>query len=152
MAPGSKSAVSDAAKEALDKDFPKSWYFDKDGDSVEGTFVKTDRGNTREWGVAPIIVLNVNGEERSIWCFHQALRSQVRNAKPKVGDRIAIRQLPKIKSGSSPNMYHPYRVVNLDAPEGSAEDLSMFDDPTSTPAPVQQQAMPAADDGDDIPF
>jgi hypothetical protein len=59
--------------ERHDSDFPRNWLFEEDGLEVEGRYVELTEGTTAN-GPCPIVVLNVDGEHRSVWLFHTAVR------------------------------------------------------------------------------
>ncbi len=59
-----------------DSDFPRTWRFDEDGPEVVGKYVATDEGPTQN-GPCPILILEVENERRSVWCFHTALRRRI---------------------------------------------------------------------------
>lgn len=146
------SSVSDAAREALDKGYAKAWIFDEDGDNVEGTFVGTTSGMTQNYGRQPIVIIEVDGIERSVWAMHRALQSQFLEAKPLAGDTIAIRRLPKKKSSTSANMYYPYRVVNLSAARTKTADWSLFGDDSHVPVGTLSAPVGPDEYEDDTPF
>ncbi len=149
------SAQTQTTKTAGDDnlDYPRAWMWDIDGDLVDGTFVRFEKGRTREYGTKPIAILNIDGEERSIWLLqtvlYEGIRREVaerpsRDLTP--GEQVVIRRLePKV--GDAGRTYRPFRILFPDRPPTSASDLFEL---TSTPKP------PAADDDetddDDIPF
>lgn len=119
-------SVTDSYQSLIDRakaGYPKSWIPEKKDDALAGKFVRVEMGNTA-YGPTPIAVIaDDNGELRSVWLFHEALRSQMMQANPQPGDAIAIVYLGEVKAknptpGRSPK-YHAYRVVK-DATEDSA--------------------------------
>jgi hypothetical protein len=124
-----------------EEEFPQNWRFDEDGAEVRGKFVKFDVGQTQEYGDCPIVVLNVDGEERSVWLFHSALRSkfqkEVNRRDIEPGEQINIRQAGEKKSGNN-RTYMNYIVAFVDAPPLDAKAIF--------------GAVPtAADPDDDVP-
>ena len=132
------------------EDYPRGWRFDEDGPEVSGKFVKFDVGQTKEYGSCPIIILNVNGEERSVWCFHQALRSkfqqEVHRRDLEAGETVFIRQVGEKKSGNQRN-YMAYVVQFPDAPPVDAKAIFGPLDPVDAPpvAYAAQTTIPVAD-------
>jgi len=126
--------------------------WDTDGDEVSGTFLRFSQGRTKDGTVVPIVVLDVEGQERSVWVFHEALRerfvSQVR-ARPSqnldVGERITIRRGEKKQSQSNPD--RSYRVFTVEfGNERTPDALAIL----TAPGPVV--ATQPAPYGEDIPF
>ena len=95
-----------------DSDFPRTWRFDEDGPEVVGKYVATDEGPTQN-GPCPILILEVENERRSVWCFHTALRRRIADEiarRPSgdltpgelVGIRQAKRRWPRAVGSTSP--------------------------------------------------
>ncbi len=109
-------------------DYPRSWDWDKEGERVEGAFVELGEGPTVN-GLQPIAVLEVDGEHRSIWLFHEALRSKFRaelerraggdfdEGEPVVIERRGWRE------GASGRRYVDYFVAFPAAPRRSAAEI-----------------------------
>jgi hypothetical protein len=135
----SKETTSSAADKVAEEedDFPRNWRFDEDGAEVRGSFVKFDVGQTQEYGECPILVLNVDGEERSVWLFHTALRSkfqkEVNRRDIEVGEQINIKQAGQKKSGNN-RTYQNYMVAFVDAPPLDAKAIFGRVDPIDSPA------------------
>jgi hypothetical protein len=135
-----------------DQDFPRGWRFDEDGLEVEGRYVKADVGRTAN-GSAPIIVLDVDGEERSVWCFHTALRNRIADELAtrvagdfNPGELILIRQGEK-KTGANDRAYVSYTVRFPEAPKRNARAIFKADPIDEPPTAVES----GPDEGD-IPF
>ena len=107
-------------------DYPENWRFDEDGVEVRGKFVKFDLGQTQDYGEVPIVVLNVDGVERSVWLFHTALRSkfqkEVNRRDIQPGEQINIKQAGE-KKGKNKRPYMNYIVAFVDAPELDAKAI-----------------------------
>lgn len=105
-----ETAIEQVRKQ-LDQGYPETWRFDEDGREVIGYAVRKETGQTTN-GPCDILVLNVNGELRSIWLMHTALINKLHELRPKAGDLIGIRQLgerqPKSQGGRP---YMDYNVV-----------------------------------------
>lgn len=125
MAKPTESTLPSHVQDALDKEFPRTWMFQEDGKQVVGTFVKLDEGMTRQYGACPIIVLNVDGEDRSVWMMHTALRSKLAQLRPAVGDTIAIKQGDP-RTSKNDMEYYDYRVVNVTT-EGEPDSAPDWD-------------------------
>jgi hypothetical protein len=113
-------------------DFPESWLWDQDGETVSGTFVGFTRGQTRDFGPKVIVVLEVDGERRSIWLNTTVLHGRFRDELQQRPDhrlneaeRITIRRLDKVESPDAVGPYWKFRVIFHDAPAPSVEE--MFD-------------------------
>lgn len=126
-----------------EQEFARGWRFDEDGPEVRGKFVKFDVGHT-EHGQCPIVVLNVDGEERSVWCFHTALKSkfqqEVNRRDVQVGELIVIKQAGE-KQGAN-RKYMNYVVTFPDAPPVDAKAIFGAVDPIDQP-PVAYATPPA---------
>jgi hypothetical protein len=115
-------------------EYPAAWKFDEDGSLVAGTFVKFDKGETKEYGSRVILVLDVDGTERAVWLSQLALFSRVRdelNRRPsktlEPGERVVIKRLEK-KMGENGREYWPFQVLFPDRPELSTTDLFNLDE------------------------
>ncbi len=128
-------------------DFPANWRFDEDGAEVRGKFVKFDVGQTQEYGDCPILVLNVDGEERSVWLFHTALKSkfqkEVARREIQPGEQINIKQAGE-KMGANKRSYMNYVVAFVDAPPLDAKAL--FGVPAGGAVAEAEDDLPEAQD------
>src|SRR5205814_1641205 len=61
-------------------------------------------------GTVPIVVVDTGDGLRSVWVFHDALRSQLEKLQPQPGDVIAIRYNGKQISATG-RTYHSYTVA-----------------------------------------
>lgn len=108
-----------------EEEFPRNWRFDEDGTTVMGTFVKFDLGQTQEYGECPIVVLEVDGEERSVWLFHTALRNKFQKEVNRrdfvVGEQVNIKQ--KGEKKGKKYKYTDYMVAFPDAPPLDAKAI-----------------------------
>ena len=110
---------------ALDADYPESYRFEEEGQKLVGIFRRVDTGQT-EYGETRILVLEVEGKEVGVWLFHEALTSQLKKAKPKVGQQVGLKYLGK-KQGKGRYSYHNYRVVT-EPQEGASFDWDALGD------------------------
>jgi hypothetical protein len=138
--------------QAQDSDFPRTWRFDEDGLEVVGKYVATDEGPTQN-GPCPILVLEVDGEERSVWCFHTALRRRIADeiARRSSGDltpgeTVVIRQ-GESKTSESGRKYVSYYTRFPEAPKRTAGEIFKADAIDSPPEPQSDTAT-----DEDIPF
>jgi hypothetical protein len=135
-------------------DFPRTWNFDEDGDTIAGTFVELGEAPTAGYGYKPILTLDVDGERRTVWVFHtslsEKLRDELKRRKAReftVGERIAIKRGERKTSESTGRPYIPYKVTFPDAPKRSAADILM--------SATLGEEVPATDEDeeeDGIPF
>jgi hypothetical protein len=161
--------ATEQASEAYDEtlEFPESWIWDQDGETVSGTFAGFTRGQTRDFGPKPIVVLDgVDGEPRSIWLTTAVLYGRFRDElqqrpdhRLNEGERITIRRLEKVESPDAMGPYWKFRVVFHDAPELSVDELFDLDEqpplePPPEPKPAKKTAKKAkrTESGDGIPF
>src|SRR5438034_1020679 len=106
-----------------DAAFPVTWRWDEHGHTIHGLYVRMDEAVT-DYGRKAILVLDVDGEERSIWLFDSALVSKFQEqlATRATGDftpgeRILIeRGAEKVESANG-RRYWPYKVRFPDAPK-----------------------------------
>ena len=140
-------------------EFPEAWIFSEHGDLVAGTFLRFDEGQTRDYGTRVIIVLNVDGQERSVWLSQMALFNKVRDElgrraskKLDVGERVVIERHAK-KKGENEREYWPFTVLFPDRPEKSTTDLFDLDEGRTykTKQPEEPAPGDVGPDGD-IPF
>jgi hypothetical protein len=132
--------------------YPPNWIFDDDGDEVEGKYVAFDEGQTRDYGLKPILLLDDVGglaDRRTVWLFgilpgQFAKELERRGTSDLVpGERIVITRLGEKKSESTGRMYTDYRVSFPDRPRKSAGDiLGARDKPAEKPD----------EDDDSVPF
>lgn len=162
------------AESTVTVDYPKRWVFDEgskgdatwvDGELVDGRFVRFDQGRT-EFGVKPIVILEVDGVERSLWLLHDALFNRVRDELQRrsmpelvLGERIAIRKHPDKTRSKNDRSYQGYDVMFLEAPAPDVERLfNLTGSPPREPAEPKKESEPtptlsaSADPDADIPF
>jgi hypothetical protein len=131
-----------------DSDFPRSWRWDEDGLRIEGSYVRMDEGPS-EYGRRAICVLNVGGEERSLWLTQEALISRFRDELERrlatdfsPGERIIVERGAEKKESANGRAYWPFKTRFLDAPRRAASDL--LGGPASSEEDDKEK--------DDIPF
>jgi hypothetical protein len=142
-----------AARRKLDEPRAETFRFSKAGDEIVGTVVRLDVADT-EYGQQRIVVVDPgDGNLRSIWLLHDALRSQMEKQRPEPGDVIAVRYLGRQQSANG-RSYHAYTVTSDrerpqfqwgkrpqrdDPPEGDGESYR-FDD--GEPLPPEPDGEP----------
>jgi hypothetical protein len=155
--------------------YPQTWRFAEHGDLVAGTFVRFDEGPTRDYGLKVILVLDVDGAERSVWLSQTALFNKVKDELNRrtsktlePGERVIVQRHEKTTSENG-RSYWPFAVSFPDRPEKSTADLFGLDEghvrhekePGRLPTPeVEGARLPAAeaegaapvDPDDGIPF
>jgi len=126
--------------------------FAEDGDEVAGTFVAFDEGQTRDYGLKPILILDGIGNppgRRTVWLFGilsgQFAKELERRGTTDLegGERIVITRLGEKQSESSGRMYTDYRVLFPDRPRKSGSDILGV----KAERPVDEP-----DGDDDVPF
>jgi hypothetical protein len=111
-------------------EFPESWIWDQNGEMVSGAFVEFTRGQTRDFGPKPIVVLEVDGQRRSIWLNTAVLFRRFKDElqqRPEhrlvEGEQITIRRLNKVESPDAIGPYWKFRVVFQSSPEPSVDEM-----------------------------
>jgi hypothetical protein len=139
-------------------DYPAAWIWDDDGDRVGGSFVRFDRGHTRQYGDKTIVVLNVDGVERSVWLTQTVLygkfRDELRERPSRTiepGERITISRRGKVESENATGSYWGFSVVFHDKPAPETSDLFPdLDGPAAAKPEAETTEKPIEDDG--IPY
>jgi hypothetical protein len=131
-------------------EFPRTWRWDDDGDTVEGRFIGFDEGPTA-YGDKPIVVLQVDGEPRSLWLFDTALVSKFREEVRKrptrdltAGEQLYIKRGGMITSGTGRD-YRRYDVRFPDRPKRKAAEILGS-------RGEQDEVTPDELEDDDLPF
>jgi hypothetical protein len=142
--------------------YPRSWIWDDDGDIAAGTYVKADRAPTRDYGPKTVVVLEIEGVERSIWLLNDALFNKFRQeiaARPgrqlTPGERVIVQRLEEKISQSSGRKYRDFRAYFPDKPPPTIEDLWGADIGETKPEPKSEMEVEAAAGNasdDSIPF
>ena len=141
-----------------DSDYPSWWDFDKDGEELEGAFLRAGQGFTQN-GPRPFVVLDVDGTKRTLWLHHEVLRNQfareVHRRPDKTiaaGERIRVRLLGARESASNAGRsYTNYQTDFLDGPSLSQADI--FGPPPEAASPSEPPAETlASGPSDSIPF
>jgi hypothetical protein len=153
---------------AGEPNFPEGWRWDLDGDVVSGKFVRWDKGATREYGKKLIMVLEVDGRERSVWLLQTALYERIRDELSErpdrrlaFGERVTVHRQAETTTQDGKRTYRPFRAYfpdrpeldvdrefKLDAPTARAQrEAERTSEPASTPLTGSSDAL-----DDDIPF
>ena len=90
-------------------EYPTSHRFENDGDSIAGAVVRYSEGPGK-FGPVPIMVLDTDMGERSIWLFSSILREKVGKAKPLPGERVVVTYLGQRTSQATGNTYKAWGV------------------------------------------
>ena len=77
------------------------------GDNIDGTYRRLESGRTKDGEDRAIVILEIDGVERSLWLHEKALRGQFRELKPEPGELIHIRKGAEKKKGASGYSYWP---------------------------------------------
>ena len=153
-----------------EQDFPRNWVWEEDGKDLgdrwrlsEGRYVSAGRGRTSR-GKRGVLILEVDGEERTVWLFHSPLLDKIREELEDrgerelvVGERLTIDRYKEMQTSQSTGQpYVPYRVRFHDSPEQSLWDVlggsKASADTTVDPESDENVGDDAGQDGDDIPF
>lgn len=95
-----------------ESDFPTAWR-PQAGDTLTGKVVMLDEREASgpQRPAYPIVTLQTaDGSERSVHCFHFALKKAIVKAQPNFGDELTITYVGKKVSQSSGNEFHDYKV------------------------------------------
>jgi len=79
--------------------YPEKFLFNDPGDTITGTLIDTEVGETIH-GPAFILVLSTSEGERSVWMLGTVLDNFVRRRRPMRGDEITITYRGKTEGGS----------------------------------------------------
>ena len=144
-------------------DYPANWIFDEHGETIAGTFVRFERGQTKNYGSKPIAVLEVDGAERSLWLNTAVLAGKFRDElreRPQrelaPGERIVVTRIGKATTEDG-REYWNFRILFPDRPALSTGELFDFDERPGSAEPrpsfsdEEASAAPVPDDGS-IPF
>jgi len=135
----------------LDRRHAESWIPDEPGDTIEGEFVRLDRGTT-EYGAAAIAVIRTDdGSERAVWLLHAVLKQELGRVRPEPGERLAIR-FDGRKTSTRGHSYAAYSVA-VDREESAPSWEDIDDEPV--PRGGEAAAVGASSNGqadDDLPF
>jgi hypothetical protein len=146
--------------------YPETWLWGEHGEVCSGTFVRFDKAPTREYGNKLILILAVDGRERSIWLLQTALKQRIRDElrdrsdrRLAVGERVAIHRLAETTTQDGKRSYRPFRIYFADRPELDLDREFELDAPVPRSRPDPERAIePKATTGspdalaDDIPF
>jgi hypothetical protein len=119
-------------------EYPEAWLWDEHGPMVSGSFVRFARGQTRDYGKKVIAVLDVDGEQRSIWLTATVLFGKFRDElfdrpghRLEPGERITVQRLDKVETAGARGAYWNFAVLFHDSPQPSEGDLFGFADDDS---------------------
>lgn len=115
----------EAAKAALERERPRSWIWDEDGDLLVGRFLGHDEAQTRAGDRVRVALIETeDGTVRSVWLFEAEqkqewhLPTKLETARPAEGDFVAIRRNPLVESSTTPGRkFRPFDVVVNRAPK-----------------------------------
>jgi hypothetical protein len=138
--------------------YPETWLWDEHGDVCSGGFVRFDKAATREYGKKLILVLEVDGQERSVWLLQTALFERIRdelsdrpNRQLAPGEQVAIKRRAETKTKDGERSYRPFQVYFPDRPELDLAREFDLTGPKPGLVPVSEQ-KDSSDVDDDIPF
>jgi hypothetical protein len=136
--------------------YPRAWMWDTE--LADGVYVKADRAPTRDYGEKTVIILQVCGEERSIWLLNDALFNQVRQEisrrpgrKLTPGERVVVQRLGERESVAG-RKYMDFRVHFPDRPDPTPEQLWGDDIAGKADTAGDEPVADGDKPGGDIPF
>jgi hypothetical protein len=127
--------AKDEIRKALDRGEPKPWIWDTDGSEIVGRALYVERRQTRH-GEPHFLVLDVDGEERSVLAGNQVLLGKLKGLHLVPGDWVGIRRLEKKESQNGVE-YWNYSVKTLST---EARELS-FDKAKALPETVAGEVV-----------
>lgn len=135
-------------------EYPKSWRWQDDGNLVSGRFLRFEQGMTKDFGAKVILVLDIEGEERSVWLTTSVLHNRFRDELERrgsgnleVGERIVIeRGADKVESENG-RSYWPHKILFPDRPSKSPAELFGLNEGL-----VVYDEKPSGESSDEIPF
>jgi hypothetical protein len=116
---------------ATKTEYPGTWNFDEDGDEVALLFEEISEAPTAGYGYKPVLIGKINdGESRTVWLFHEALVSRLREELERrpsgtfeLGERILITRTDWKTSESTGRKYRDYDVSFPERPKRSAREI-----------------------------
>ena len=115
----------------VSREHPESWIPSESDPVIVGRLVRVDTGYTA-YGENRILVLETkDGIERGVWLLHVSLKDQLRRARPKVGQLVAIRYCGT-KQSAGGQSWECFRVaVQTDQDDFDWEALDSAEDGSS---------------------
>lgn len=93
-----------------------------EGDTLIGTILDIKASRENEYGIYPIVTLATEQGNVAVHAFHELLKNGLMEARPAVGERIAIAYLGERQSKANDDRtYHNYSVV-VDRPSDDTSD------------------------------
>ncbi|HEX8751913.1 MAG TPA: hypothetical protein VF731_00725 [Solirubrobacterales bacterium] len=126
--------------------FPPAWQPAAEGDEIVGVFRRLEFGHAKHRGRVGIAIFEeaISGREFAVWLMHEALKQEMRRAKPSVGDLVHIERLGEKLPAGGGNPYVNYRVT-IDKPRVTAADWDHLDEPGDTEPAEGEHAAAAPD-------
>jgi hypothetical protein len=138
--------VDQKIDEELDRKYPPSWRPEEKGDAIRGKFLRLDYAERFE---CPVAVIGTGEGERSVFLFHETLRSKLKRLAPESGEPIGIRYDGQVASTANPGRrYHDYSVaVVREQPKSELSWTDVDGDGDDEPL-VPAAETPAFEEGD----
>lgn len=113
----------DRLMDKLEGNFPPAFMFEEEGTMIVGKVLGFDRAYSK-YGPHPVVVVQneEDGEAVSVHCLHTALKEQMREQSPAVGDRVGIKYTGDKVSKSSGETYKNF-LVRVDSPTKTFADV-----------------------------
>lgn len=130
------------------RDFPRTWKWNDDGDTLEGVLTglrwvdsKQNPGET-----IPVLTVQRENEAVSVW-VSGGLRRRMEDHSPRYGDTLRITRGALVPFGNEGREYREWEIV-CDRAAGSYVDLAG----RALPNPNEAEPVAAGVDDSDIPF
>jgi hypothetical protein len=153
--------------------YPRTFLWEEDGEDlgdrrrVRGRFVTLDEAPTKQGGLKPILVLEIDREQRSVWMLHEPFLNKLTEELERrpsgeftPGEEIVVEQWKEKKIGeASGRPYVPYKVAFPERPKRSQKDILGARKPASDViadesdfANADEQVATENGQDEDIPF
>lgn len=108
-------ADSDSLQQRLELESAEGWT-PEEGDTLIGAVLSVKASSPNEYGIYPIVTVATENGNVAVHCFHSILKNALLEARPAVGERIAIAYLGMKQSKKNDRPYANYSVV-VDRPQ-----------------------------------
>jgi hypothetical protein len=113
-------ATGDSLRDRLDLESAEGWN-PEEGDTLIGAVISIKASSPNEYGIYPIVTVATENGNVAVHCFHSILKNALLEARPAVGERIAIAYLGMKHSKKNDRPYANYSVV-VDRPQADSTD------------------------------
>lgn len=142
-----------------DRDYHESIILEP-GITIEGRWLRGEKGHTRDSEPRGIAILEIDGVERSLWLHETALIAKLRDLRPEPGELLRVSKGSEKKtSETTGRQYWPIKATCPERPVAEFDwDDPIFSDavpektPEKTPASDVPSTFESKEDTDAIPF